>query len=165
MTTTTHTANLDTFAYSRYPAFGFDSMAEVDGLLVGVDDTGFFVLDGVDDDGVDFAASVTTGWTDFAGLGDPSIPTDTEKRLRALYAGVTGTGALTLTAATERGEDSGALALEGLATGGAFPLPLRVVPPQGLTARWWKFTVASTGPGAWTFASLNVAWERLTRRR
>ena len=74
MNNTGYTANLDTFAMSRH-TLAFNSLALVDGVLVGLDETGAFALDGTTD-GESFTGTLETGWTDFAEFNqNPNVKT------------------------------------------------------------------------------------------
>lgn len=161
---TAYTANLDTFGLSRADLV-FNSLAEVDGVLVGLDGTGAFALDAAQDDGADFASFIETGWLNFAGTVDPNIPTDTEKRLRAVYLTGLAGASLALTTKSGYGDEDAADNMESLSTTEAGAAPVRVVPPQGMTAQWWRFRLDSAGGTAWRVSSWRVVWELLSRRR
>lgn len=80
--------NTRTKASSRYDQYGFNSFATVSGKQLGVRTDGVYLLQGEDDAGVPIKAGVHLGKHDFG--------TQQRKTVRAVYAGVSSTGALYL---------------------------------------------------------------------
>jgi len=69
--------HLEKFAMTRYSNFGFQSMAVVGGVLIGITEDGVYSLDADADDGADIQASIVHDWLDG---DDPRF-----KRPRYLY--------------------------------------------------------------------------------
>jgi len=76
-------------ATGQYRKFNFSSMAKFGTQMLGVNDTGLYILGGPsDDDGAHIEAFLKTGMTDLGYLGS--------KRLRKVYIGLETTGDLQL---------------------------------------------------------------------
>ena len=88
-TATAWTANTDTWGGSRYTNFEFNSLAVVDGVLMGANDAGLWRLDAQDDDGEPILAHVQTDMQDYGAEQVKSAP--------LVYAGAATDGAMQLT--------------------------------------------------------------------
>lgn len=161
---TGYTANLDTFAMSRH-TLAFNAMALVDGVLVGIDDTGAFALDGTTDDGAMIRGSLETGWTNFGEFNEnPNVKTDTEKRITGMFILATGSDSMDVEFRAAEKVDTDTVDLSGLVDAEADePIPYRVVPPQGMQAVAWKFIFS--GIGRWKMASIRIVFDALKRSR
>jgi hypothetical protein len=161
---TGYTANLDTFAMSRHN-LAFNGLAMVDGVLVGLDDTGAFALDGTTDDGAAITGQLETGWTNFAEFNqNPNVSTDTQKRITGLFIQATGSDSMDVEFWAAEKTDSDTVDLSGLVDAqGDEPIPYRVVPPQGMQAVAWKFLFS--GIGRWKMAAIRIVFDVLKRSR
>ena len=161
---TGYTANLDTFAMSRH-TLAFNSLALVEGVLVGLDDTGAFALDGTTDDGAAITGHVETGWTNFGEFNEnPNVSTDTQKRITGMFIQATGSDSMDVEFWAAEKIDSNTVDLSGLVDAqGDEPIPYRVVPPQGMQAVAWKFIFS--GLGRWKMASIRIVFDVLKRSR
>ncbi len=79
----------------QFTNYDFESFAELDGSLYGVNEDGLFLLEGDDDDGTDIDSEFGFGFIDFAAR--------TMKRLRFLCADIKSTG-IDFTVETENGD-------------------------------------------------------------
>lgn len=86
---TAWTANTDTWGGSRYTNFEFNSLAVVDGVLMGANDEGLWRLDAADDGGEPILGHVQTDMQDYGAEQVKSSP--------LVYAGVSTNGAMQLT--------------------------------------------------------------------
>lgn len=90
--------NLKNLALTQYTNYNFNSFSEINGVKIGLNETGVFELDKVsNDNGVEivaFAELVRSDW------GSPSL-----KRIRKIYAGYEAEGGIKLTFKTDEGKD------------------------------------------------------------
>lgn len=141
--------NGDTRAFTTYSNFPFNSFCELDGHYYGATDTGLYLLEGDDDDGVPIDARVRGGLSDMG--------TGLLKRMESLYLGYRADGGLLLKVVTtsdggEKREDWYALAAQpadAVREG-------RIKIGRGLKSRYWGFELANVDGG--DFALDSVAW-------
>lgn len=160
---TGYTANLDTFAMTRH-SLGFNALGLVDGVLIGLDDTGAFALDGSTDDGATVTGTLETGWSDFSAYNqNPAVDTSTEKRINALFLEATGNDTVSVEFRAAEKQDSETIDFSGLVDSLTEPVPYRVIPPKGMQAVAWKFLFSGTGQ--WKITAIRVAFDPLKRQR
>lgn len=115
------------FAYDN---FGFDSIAEYNGVLYATSPMGIYELSGETDDGRDVSAQLKTGFLDF--------DQDQSKRLSDLYAGYIG-GRLQVEVETYEGpQDVYTYDMEEREADA--PRNNRIIVGKGLVSRYWRFT-------------------------
>ena len=79
LTTTTHVFNTENLLATEYSNYDFLAMAMFNGVPVGISTAGVFELSGSDDDGVDIAVDVLSGFSD--------LGTEDLKRMSNVYLG------------------------------------------------------------------------------
>ena len=160
---TAWTTNTDTWGASRYTDFEFNSLAVVDGVLMGTNDDGLWRLDASDDDGAPILAHVQTDMQDYGAEQVKNAP--------LVYAGVATDGALQLTvdAVIKRTAASYTYTFEPRQAGDFAPGRCKI--GRGVRARYMQFTVGNhSGSGAlaagadFTIDSLSVLAEAGSRR-
>lgn len=142
--------NTETTATSIYGNAGYQSMAVVGGKLCAVGPTGFVILEGQDDDGLNVNAEVASGFADY---GVPQL-----KRVEGAFFSYTSDGTLQVKADvygyTGTGYEYG-VELRAAAA----PRTSRAVPGKGLVSRYWRWTVSNVDGADFKIfdASLDVA--------
>jgi len=90
--------NLKNLASTQYTNYNFNSFSEINGVKIGLNETGVFELDKVsDDDGTDIAAFAELARSDW---GSPSM-----KRIRKAYIGYEAEDRLKLTFKADEGRE------------------------------------------------------------
>lgn len=148
--------NADTLGVTQYTQFPFESLATHEGRAYGLTETGFYALEGDDDEGAAIDAHVRTGLQDFG--------TVQRKRVPRAYLYVHSSGALTLKTVTdvqgERTERWYSLSAREHDTLTA----RRVKLGRGVAARSWAFEVANVSGGTLDVRDVQVFPVVLNRR-
>lgn len=160
---TAWTTNTDTWGASRYTDFEFNSVAVVDGVLMGANDAGLWRLDAADDDGQPILAHVQTDMQDYASEHVKSAP--------LVYAGMDTDGAMQLTVdAVIKGTPAHYTYTFEARQAGDFA-PGRCKIGRGVRSRYLQFTVGNhSGDGTiaagadFTIDQLSVLAEAGSRR-
>jgi hypothetical protein len=158
-----YTASLDTFGMTRH-SMEFNSLAMVDGVLVGLDGQGAFALDGDDDDGQPIAGWLETGWTDFSEFNqDSGIDTAREKRLLAFNLTGQCSYNVIVGVRTAEADDYADVPMAAFSQDTEHPVPSRGAAPRGMRSRYWQFRLHGNGP--WEAMDWSVEFDVLSRRR
>lgn len=145
--------NTETGALSRYSNYQFDSIAMVNGVVMGVGPLGLYALEGDTDNGDLISAEVVTGFGDF---GDVSA-----KRVESVYFGYTSEGELRVKAEVLEG-GSGTYSMEARPAGA--PRNNRTILGKGLRGRYWRWTITNTAGAAFTVVDAFVDVASSNRR-
>ncbi len=139
--------NTESAAVSWYDNFDFQSIAQVDDAVFGVNAEGIFLLTGDDDAGDPISASVRTGFMDF--------DTAYTKRLENLYFGYVSTGALY---ARLRVKDSQhpASTYQLQERDASAPRNSRIEPGKGLFGRYWQVEIGNVSGAPFTVYDMDV---------
>lgn len=148
--------NTESFGMTRYTGLPFSSLAVVNGRVLGLGDTGLFVLEGENDDGVQIDALVTTG---LSMLGDSAV-----KRIPEIYF----TGSM-------QDEMSLAVGVYGAKKGtytytvpkrtADAPRGNRAVLGKGLASVYWKFTITNKNGADFNIDTITADVAPSTTRR
>ena len=159
--------NTDTGAVSWYDNWAFTSMATVGGKVFAAGPDGLHVLGG-DLDGADqIDARVDYGYTEFGGYGQDGSPKMSEwrKRMVGLWFGYHSGGALAATVGAYGQlvpRDQYTYTMPARPAG--HPRNNRITPGKGLSARYWRISVANTGGCAFEVHSVTAEVAESTRR-
>jgi hypothetical protein len=136
------TAHLETFAMTRYSGFPFQSMAVVDGVLVGTSEDGVYRMDADTDDGVSIDASITHDWMDQLAAKDGAASAPQFKHPHSLYFNgtVIGQFALALGYTDANGNELSATYL-GRVRGATGYMNERIMLGRGIRSRYLQPTL------------------------
>jgi hypothetical protein len=149
-------ASTDTFAMSRYDNFPFNSLAVVDGQLLGLTATGAFQLIGKDDSGAQIDAEIDMGMTD---LTDGKI-----KRDSYVYFGYQCTGTLEfLVGNTQDGIEKTYIydLPKRVATD---PVPGRARLGRGMKTRYHRFGIRNKNGAGFGIFDIRVPFDDTSRK-
>jgi hypothetical protein len=138
------TAHLETFAMSRYTGTPYQSMAVVDGVLLGAHEAGVSRLDADDDEGKPIDASIVHDWTDKV-LDRTGEMRSSEyvKHPRFLYIGAETAGVLTFTLGYIGRGGNEAFAKYRVLTKNTATATSRAILGRGITSRYLKPTISN----------------------
>lgn len=146
--------NTETTGLSNYDNFGFNSIAEHNGVLYATSPNGVYSFTGDDDDGRKISAEVTTGFLDF--------DAEQTKRISDLYVGYTG-GSLQCDVETYDGpQDVYNYQLEERDADA--PRNNRLKVGRGLSSRYWRFSVKNVQGADFQLYDLTANVGRSNRR-
>lgn len=136
--------NTDAGAVSWYDNWAFTSMATVGGKVFAAGPDGLHILGGGLDGVEQIDARVDYGYTEFGGYdnsGQPK-PSEQKKRVPALWFGYHAAGELQATVETY-GQGLGPYTYAMAPRAADQPRNSRIVPGRGLSARYWRISVAN----------------------
>ena len=157
--------NTDTGAVSWYDNWAFTSMATVGGKVFAAGPGGLHLVGGDLDAGDQIDARVDFGYTEFGGYDDSAMPkpSDQRKRVAAFWFGYHATGELSASIETY-GQGYGAFTYSMPPRSAAQPRNSRIVPGRGLSARYWRMSVANTNGCAFETHSISAEVAESSRR-
>ena len=157
--------NTDTGAVSWYDNWAFTSMATVGGKVFAAGPGGLHLVGGDLDAGDQIDARVDFGYTEFGGYDDSAMPkpSDQRKRVAALWFGYHATGELSASIETY-GQGYGVFTYSMPPRSAAQPRNSRIVPGRGLSARYWRMSVANTNGCAFETHSISAEVAESSRR-
>ena len=126
--------NTETTAMSRYEGYDFESIAQHNGVVYGVNEDGLYAMTGSDDAGIKINTTIETGFED--------MKTNLKKRLPYVYLGYVADGQLKLTVETL--DRAVGKATYYTAVLPAYePVNTRIVLGKGLVGAYFKFTLTN----------------------
>lgn len=159
------TAPTDLFAMSRYEAFPFNSMAVIDGALVGIATDGAYVLAGDTDDGAAISASVVGDLNDWVDGNDGPASSPNLRRPHHAWFGYRATGTLRVTLGhTGAGGTEVSIAHDMASTATPTMGSGRVALAHGATFRYSRLTIANVAGCDFAIQSGKVHYRMLQRR-
>lgn len=139
--------NTETAAVSWYDNFDFQSIAQVDDDVFGVNSEGIFLLTGDDDAGDTIDASIRSGFMDFG--------TAYTKRFENMYLGYVSTGALYARLRVKDSKHPASTYLLQQREADA-PRTSRFEPGKGLWGRYWQVEIGNVSGAPFTVYDMDV---------
>jgi len=139
--------NTETSAVSWYDNFDFQSIAQVDDSVFGVNSEGIFLLSGGDDAGDTINASIRTGFQDFG--------TAYTKRFENVYLGYLSEGALFMRLRVKDSEHPASTYSLQQRNADA-PRTNRFEPGKGLFGRYWQVEIGNVNGAPFTVYDMDV---------
>lgn len=139
--------NTETAAVSWYDNFDFQSIAQVDNAVFGVNSEGIFLLTGDDDAGDTIDASIRSGFMDFG--------TAYTKRFENMYLGYVSTGALYTRLRVKDSKHPASTYLLQQREADA-PRTSRFEPGKGLWGRYWQVEIGNVSGAPFTAYDMDV---------
>ncbi len=158
------TVPTDLFAMTRYESFPFNSLAEIDGVLVGVSTDGAYILDGATDAGQPIAATIVGELNDWVDGDSGPASSPQMRRPHHLWLGYKSSGPLRVSLGhtgngTETTIDHEVPASLAMAPGSG-----RVALAHGATFRYSRLTIANVDGADFEIMSGKVNFRMLQRR-
>lgn len=156
--------NSETGGVAWYENWSFTGMCVVGDKVLAIGPEGLAVVGGNTDAGARINAKVAFGFTDFSGYSDSGAPKNSDpqrKRVESFWLGYHATGVLNATVETF-GQASYTYTMAARPANS--PRNNRIVPGKGLSARFWRITLANTAGCAFEVNSIAADIARSSRR-
>ena len=157
-------APTDLFAMTRYESFPFNSMAEIDGVLVGVSTNGAYILDGATDAGQPIAATIVGELNDWVDGDSGPTSSPQMRRPHHLWLGYKSSGPLRVSLGHTGNGAETTIDHEMPASLAMAPGSGRVALAHGATFRYSRLTIANVGGADFEIMSGKVNFRMLQRR-